>query len=295
MHLPALEGWDNFYVIIGSSAAALTGLQFVVIALMADVEGMPRDTSAVEAYATPTIVHFCAVLLVSAFVSMPHHFIGSLQGCLLITGLIGLFYAIWVTVKAIRQKSYTPEFEDWLFHSILPVIAYGALLVCSGTLAIAARGSMFGVAGSALLLLFIGIHNAWDSAVWMMSWGRTVKDDERLIRELMERWLSATKSGDLETVMTLMADDVVFLTPNQPPMDKQKFAASFKSFAGKVKFEAKQDIKEIVVNGNLAYCWSYMSLAMDGKTRAGNILSIFRKSGSGWVLSRDANFVTGGA
>jgi uncharacterized protein (TIGR02246 family) len=290
MVVPALEGWDNFYVIIGSSAAALTGLQFVVIALMADEERIPRDTSALEAFATPTIVHFCAVLLVSAFVSMPHHSVDSLRITLLITGFFGLLYAIWVTIKAVRQKSYTPELEDWLFHSILPILAYAALFICSAMLGGPTHGSLFGVAGSALLLLFIGIHNAWDSAVWMMSMGRTVKDDERQIREVMERWLSATKSGDLETVLSLMAEDVVFLTPNQPPMNKEKFSAGFRSIAGK-KFEAKQDVKEIVVNGNLAYCWSYLSLTMDGKTRAGNILSVFRKDGGGWRLSRDANFV----
>ena len=119
-----------------------------------------------------------------------------------------------------------------------------------------------------------------------------MSDDEKKIRELMARWMTATNAGDLETVLTLMADDVVFLTPGQSPMNKDAFATSFKSFAGKVKFEATQQIRELYVSGDLAYCWSHLTLTMDGKARAGNILSIFRKvSGGRWVLSRDANFV----
>jgi hypothetical protein len=65
--LVPVAAWDNFYVIVGSSAAALTGLQFVVIALGAEARAIRGQT--IGAFGTPTIVHFCAVLLVSAILS----------------------------------------------------------------------------------------------------------------------------------------------------------------------------------------------------------------------------------
>ena len=293
MVLPVLDGWDNFYVIIGSSAAALTGLMFVVIALL-PVTSRPRDSAALEAFASPTILHFTAVLLIGAFITMPRHSIDSLRVCLVMEGGVGVAYAGLVIRRTVRQKSYKPEAEDWIFHAILPAIAYVSLFGSSLFLVSSPETALLGVATAALLLLFIGIHNAWDAAIWMTTAG-AVQDDERQIRALMERWLSATNAGDLQTIMSLMADDIVFLTPGQPPMNKEGFTASFRSFAGKVKFEAKQDVREVRVSTDLAYCWSHLTLTMDGKTRSGNILSIFRKADGKWVLSRDANFVIASA
>ena len=87
-----------------------------------------------------------------------------------------------------------------------------------------------------------------------------------------------------------MADDAVFLTPGRPPMTKDSFASGFRSLSGPI--ETKQDVKEIHVNGDLAYCWSQISVRMNGKTHAGHVLTIFRKRGESWVLSRDANLLT---
>src|SRR5436190_6432440 len=287
MVLPALEGWDSFYVIIGSSAAALTGLMFVVIALM-PATNRPRDAAALDAYATPTIVHFCGVLIVSAFATIPRHTLDSLRACLVITGGVGIVYALVAIARSLRQRSYTPQLEDWIWHAILPVLAYVSLFISSLFVLRASEEALTGVAASALMLLFIGIHNAWDAAVWMTTAGGET-EDERVIRNLMDQWIHATEHGDLATVLRFMADDVVFLTPGNPPMNKDGFAAAFK----KVKFEAKQDVKELHVSGDLAYAWSTMSVTMDGKSRSGNILSVFRKVGDRkWVLSRDANFVS---
>ena len=66
-----LAGWDNFYVIVGSTAGGLTGLTFVVIALIRDSAQGVRPTG-LGAFVTPTIVHFCGVLALAAFMSMPH-------------------------------------------------------------------------------------------------------------------------------------------------------------------------------------------------------------------------------
>jgi len=286
-----LDAWGNFYVIIGSSAAALTGLMFVVIALMPAV-GVRRDLRALEAFASPTVVHFTAVLVIGAIQMMPQHTLETLRDSLVVASLLGVAYMAIVIRRTVHQESYAPEFEDWAWHWVLPSIAYVNLFISSLFIVSAPDGALVGVAASALLLLFVGIHNAWDAAIWMTTAGETVEDDERAIRELIDHWLVATKAGDLDAVLSLMTDDVVFLRAGQPSMNKKAFEESFRGFAGKVKFEARQEVRDLRTNRELAYCWSHMTLTMDGKTRSGDILSVFRKIEGKWRLSRDANFVT---
>jgi uncharacterized protein (TIGR02246 family) len=121
--------------------------------------------------------------------------------------------------------------------------------------------------------------------------------DEQQIRELIERWHKASAAGDLATILGLMTDDAVFLTPGRPPMSKDGFAAAFRSFAGRVRIDSTHDIREIYAAGDLAYCWSHLSVVMTSDTgeknrRVGYTLTIFRKSAKGvWLLSRDANLL----
>jgi hypothetical protein len=162
----ALHGWDNFYVIVGSSAAALTGLQFVVVVLGANVEAV-RDASAVEAFGTPTIVHFCVVLTIAALISVPGQTAASLGSLLTLLGAGGVVYSIITAHRAKRQSNYEPVFEDWLFHVGLPFLAYGTLLAAGASTFRFPGGALYVVAVIAITLLFIGIHNAWDSVVYI--------------------------------------------------------------------------------------------------------------------------------
>ena len=162
----ALSAWETFYVIVGSSAAALTGLQFVVIVLAADV-GALGGAPTTAAFATPTIVHFCAVLLVSAILSAPWPSLSSAALVLGVCGLIGFLYGLRVILQARRQTHYVPVFEDWLFHAVLPILAYTALGASALALPRHAETALFGIATVSVLLLFVGIHNAWDAATWM--------------------------------------------------------------------------------------------------------------------------------
>ncbi len=148
-----LAGWENFYVIVGSSAGALIGLQFVVITLVSNRPIGPGQAEAGAAFATPSVVHFGTVLLVSAVL------------CGLV-GLGGIVYEIVVTRRMRVQTAYQPELEDWLFHGLLPFVAYATLAASAYAARPHARQALFGVAAAALLLLFIGIHNAWDSVVY---------------------------------------------------------------------------------------------------------------------------------
>jgi len=153
--------WEAFYVIIGSSSAALTGLQFVVIVLGSDL-GILR-LSSMRAFATPTVVHFAVVLLVSAILSAPWHSLLYPGLALGVVGLTGLLYVAATARRARRQTDYVPVLEDWLFHGGLPFLAYATFLVAGILLSGHARESLFAIGGSTVLVLFVGIHNAWDA------------------------------------------------------------------------------------------------------------------------------------
>ena len=159
--------WESFYVIIGSSAAALTGLQFVVIALGA--ESRAARGPEVNAFGTPTVVHFCAVLLVSATLSMPWHAIANGGLALGTCGVAGLVYTLIVVRRVRGQTAYTPVLEDWVWHVILPIAAYATLLLAALGLELNPPRSLFVIAATALLLLFVGIHNAWDAVTYIAS------------------------------------------------------------------------------------------------------------------------------
>jgi hypothetical protein len=175
--LSPLAAWESFYVIIGSSAAALTGLQFVVIVLGAEVNAL-GSVSTTRAFGTPTIVHFCAVLLTSAILSAPWPALSSAGVALGACGVAGIAYAVMVIRHARRQTEYVPVFEDWLWHCALPLIAYAALFVAAVLLQPYPRSSLFVIAATALLLLFVGIHNAWD-AVTYIALSRRQQPEER--------------------------------------------------------------------------------------------------------------------
>ena len=163
--MTALAGWANFYVIVGSSAGALIGLQFIIIALIADRPIADGQAEAGEAFATPTIVHFGAVLFLSAVLNAPWHAIVGAAVLWGLLGLAGLVYEIIVLRRMRGQTVYTPEFEDWLFHVVLPFAAY-ATLAGSACAVRSHVGALFAVGAAALLLLFIGIHNAWDAVTY---------------------------------------------------------------------------------------------------------------------------------
>jgi hypothetical protein len=166
--MTAIDGWENFYVIVGSSAAALTGLMFVVITLTAEMRA-GQGTGAMDAFASPTVLHFCFVLLVAAIVSTPRHTLTSLSICLGISGVIGLVYATIVVIRMRRQNQYTPVMEDWIWHAILPVAAYASITLSTVIFWNRPGMMLYVVGASALLLLYVGIHNAWDAAIWMAS------------------------------------------------------------------------------------------------------------------------------
>jgi uncharacterized protein (TIGR02246 family) len=126
-------------------------------------------------------------------------------------------------------------------------------------------------------------------------------NDEQEIRQLIATWMEATKAGDTATVLSLMADDVVFLMPGHPPMiGKAAFAAALEPQLGQARpqFDGRSEIQEIQVLGDWAYMWTKLTVVMSPPggarpmTRAGHTLSILKKERGRWVLARDANMLT---
>jgi hypothetical protein len=164
--MTALGAWQNFYTIVGSSAGALIGLQFVVMALLAEVPITGGDAQAGDAFGTPNVVHFGAVLLLSALVSAPWGGIAVVAALWGVLGLGGVVYTVVVARRLRRQTAYRPVFEDWLFHVLLPWTAYAVLAVSAAAAYFQPRPALFAVGAAALVLLFVGIHNAWDAVTY---------------------------------------------------------------------------------------------------------------------------------
>jgi hypothetical protein len=171
--MPELTEWSNFYVIVGSSAGALIGLQFVVLTLIASwpparapeaEAGAGAEAGA--AFATPSVVHFGVALLLSAVVSAPWHMLRGVAAFWGLVGVLGIAYTVVIARRLRSQKLYRPVFEDWLFHTILPLAAYAVIAAAALLVFSCARTALFMAGGATLGFLFVGIHNAWDAITY---------------------------------------------------------------------------------------------------------------------------------
>jgi hypothetical protein len=161
-----LVEWQSFYVLVGSAAGALIGLQFVLLALIAESPSAPRLGQATGALATPTVVHFSSALLLSAVLAAPWHEIKVPAAACGIVGVAGFFYVIVTAWRMRRQTAYRPEFSDWVFFVAAPLGAYGGLGGAAYAAASGTNHALFGVGAAVLVLMFTGINNAWDSVTY---------------------------------------------------------------------------------------------------------------------------------
>ena len=120
-------------------------------------------------------------------------------------------------------------------------------------------------------------------------------DDERAIRQVVDTWMNATRTGDLQTVLSLMTDDVIFMVPGREPFGKKEFAAGADSLKD-TRIDGVSDIVEIQVLGDWAYLRNHIAMTMTPQSgtpvrRSGYTLTIMRKGADGrWRLARDANW-----
>jgi hypothetical protein len=165
--LPVLTAWTSFYVMTGSSAAALTGLMFVVITLVTRTESQTAQDG-IATFSTPTVLYFGIVLLVSAILCAPWH---SLTYIVVLIGLLGLWGVVYSLRLILRarwgQNAYVPDLEDWMWYTILPFVAYVFILVGAITIALHPALGLFILAAAVIFLIFIGIRNAWDTVTYL--------------------------------------------------------------------------------------------------------------------------------
>lgn len=161
----ALTSWQNFYVILGSSAGALTGLQFVVITLVMQARAA-RNMRDIHAFGTPTVVHFCTALLISAVMTAPWQTLPGLGLSLGLFGLAGIAYSFRIIWHA-RKAAYQPDLEDWVWYILVPLLGHVALLGAAVLTWSNPMLSLAVIAADALVFLFVGVHNSWDTVTFI--------------------------------------------------------------------------------------------------------------------------------
>ncbi len=182
--LSLLTAWHTFYSIVGSAAATLMGLVFVVISLIAGLRTrVPSSGSGIAVFGTPNVVHFGTVLLVAAMLSAPWPVFWPIGLLLGLAGLGGIAYIIVVLWRAYHLgRNYQLVLEDWVWHITLPFVSYTALIVAALVLLTYPTPALFLIAAATVLFLFIGIHNAWDSVTFttlMLSHNQNKSQDEQ--------------------------------------------------------------------------------------------------------------------
>lgn len=163
---PFLTAWLTFYVMIGSSAAALTGLMFVVITLITRAEVAARRDG-LATFSTPTVFHFSFALLVSAILCVPWPSLGPPAALVALAGLYGVVYVLRIALLTRRLTLYVPDAEDWAWFAVLPLVAFSATLGGAVALPWAPAQALYAIAAGTLLLIFIGIRNAWDVVTFL--------------------------------------------------------------------------------------------------------------------------------
>jgi hypothetical protein len=165
-----LNAWESFYVIVGSSAAALTGLQFVVITLIAG-SSVRRTQREMNVFGTPIVLHFSVVLLISAIFSAPWRNVADPAIWVVLVGIAGLIHA---AVTRLRVRTvlrlpgvYQPVLEDLIWFQVLPTLGYAGLLGAGIALYGRHAGALYVIAGLVLFLLLVSIRNAWDTVTWI--------------------------------------------------------------------------------------------------------------------------------
>jgi hypothetical protein len=166
--LSLLNSWQNFYMLVGTAAATLTGLMFVVTTLIAGIDArLSILNAAVSAFNTPTVVQFGAVLLLAGILSAPWQTYTSLR---LLLGLVGLgmsFYLIIVLRRMLRVPHYQSTSEDWTWYLILPLLASILLIIAAFMLPKNPAPALYIVGAATMLLLLVGIRNAWDNVTFL--------------------------------------------------------------------------------------------------------------------------------
>jgi hypothetical protein len=160
-----LAKWQNFYSVVGTSAGALTGLQFVVMTLIAQGRSSSNIRD-IRAFGTPTLIHFCVALLISALMTAPWSSVEDFGICIGLCGLAAVAYSLRIFSHA-RKATYKPDLEDWIWYTAVPFLIYASLLACAILLRWRPSASLMISAAVTLAFVLLGVRNAWDTVTYI--------------------------------------------------------------------------------------------------------------------------------
>ncbi|MGH7918006.1 MAG: hypothetical protein ACREQE_11090 [Candidatus Binataceae bacterium] len=171
MNLPLIDilrGWHDFHTLIGAASATLVGLMFVAASIGAGVFTRAHQAG-IRSFLSPTVAHFSAVLTISLFATVPVETWGSLGALLICTGLLGLVYAVWIWRRMVRRGIIgTIDLADRLWYALLPIAGYLLVAIAGALMSRRDASGLTILAAALILLLLIGIRNAWDMTVWII-------------------------------------------------------------------------------------------------------------------------------
>jgi hypothetical protein len=164
----ALQGWQNFYMLAGTAAATLTGLMFVAVTFGSGL--VKRETmQSTRAFLDPTYMHFVQVLFTACLMTVPTLGPGVLGGVLIVLGAFRLFRLRWVfgAYREAQRQHGDIELSDWLMSIACPLLCHALLLATGVAFVLHDAVALTSLAVVILMLLFVGIHGAWELFVWM--------------------------------------------------------------------------------------------------------------------------------
>jgi hypothetical protein len=162
-----LRDWHDFYILVGTASATLVGLMFIAISIGSTIfdEG---NRAPMQAFITPTVMHFAAVLFSCVLITIPTHGWRTLGGLLGTGGIAGTIYCGRILVQIVVQHRFNVDVSDQLFYALIPLVGYLLLFISAVLLFMRLPASANLIAAGILVLLVAAIRNAWDMMVWIV-------------------------------------------------------------------------------------------------------------------------------
>jgi hypothetical protein len=162
-----VDDWHDFDLLIGTAAATLVGLMFVAASIGASVF-TEKSRAAMQAFISPTVVHFTTVLVIAVLAVIPTHEWVTLAGLLALVGLAGAIYSAKLWIQLFVHRHFDVDIIDRLFYAAIPLVGHLLLLAAAFMLLRQSEAGLDLLAAGQITLLLAGIRNAWDMMIWIV-------------------------------------------------------------------------------------------------------------------------------
>ena len=162
-----LDNWHDFDLLVGTAAATLVGLMFVAASIAASFF-TENNRAGMQAFISPTVVHFTSVLIVALFAVVPTHEWLTLAGMLALVGIAGGVYSTNLWIQLFVRRRFNVDIVDRLFYAAIPLLGYALLLLAAFFLLRHSEAGLDLLAAAQITLILAGIRNAWDMMIWIV-------------------------------------------------------------------------------------------------------------------------------